>query len=90
VVSRASLVRGSYFESGSLPEKIIKIIFAPLAYTYLFEVHKEDDGKYYTQSFTKVKEPKATAFKEKIYVNGGSFLSSIISSNLKGSGRATL
>jgi hypothetical protein len=41
VVSRASLVRGGYFESGSLPEKIIKIIFAPLAYTYaLFEVRK--------------------------------------------------
>ena len=93
VVSRASLVRGSYFESGSLPEKIIKIIFAPLAYTYaLFEVRKEDDGKYYTQWYTKVQQPKATAFTGKIYVliNGGSFsASSIISSNLKGSGRAT-
>jgi C-terminal processing protease CtpA/Prc len=93
VVSRASLVRGSYFESNSLPEQIIKIIFAPLAYTYaFFEVRKEEDGNYYTQSFTKVKEPTATAFKGKIYVliNGGSFsASSIISSNLKGSGRAT-
>jgi hypothetical protein len=71
----SSLVRGSYFESGSLPEKIIKIIFAPLAYTYaLFEV-KEEDGKYYTQSFTKVKEPKATAFKKNLcFINGGSFL----------------
>jgi hypothetical protein len=65
VVSRASLVRGSYFESGSLPEKIIKIIFAPLAYTYLFEVHKEDDGKYYTQSFTKVKQPKQLLSRKK-------------------------
>lgn len=93
VVSRASLLRGSYFETNSLPQKMIKIIFAPLAYTFaLFEVRKEEDGKYYTQSFTKVKEPKATAFKGKIYVliNGGSFsASSIISSNLKGSGRAT-
>jgi C-terminal processing protease CtpA/Prc len=93
VVSRASLLRGSYFESNSLPEKMIKIIFAPLAYAYaLLEVRKEDDGKYFIQSFTKVKEPKATAFKGKIYVliNGGSFsASSIISSNLKGSGRAT-
>lgn len=93
VVSRGSLLRGSYFETNSLPEKMIKIIFAPLAYTFaLFEVRKEEDGKYYTQSFTKVKEPKATAFKGKIYVliNGGSFsASSIISSNLKGSGRAT-
>ena len=93
VVSRASLVRGSYFESNSIAEKMVKIVFSPLAYSYaLLEVKKEKDGKYYTQSFTKVKEPKATAFKGKIYVliNGGSFsASSIISSNLKGSRRAT-
>lgn len=93
VVSRASLVRGSYFESNSIVEKMIKIVFAPLAYTYaLFEVHKESDGKFYTHSFTKSQKIKATAFTGKIYVltNGGSFsASSIISSNLKGSRRAT-
>lgn len=93
VVSRASLLRGGYFESNSLAEKMIKIVFAPIAYTYaLFAVHKDRNGKYYNQSFTKSQKIKATAFRGKLYVliNGGSFsASSIISSNLKGSGRAT-
>jgi hypothetical protein len=67
--------------------------FAPLAYTYaLFEVRKEDDGKYYTQSFTKVKQPKQLHFRENLctYQWRSFSASSIISSNLKGSGRATL
>jgi C-terminal processing protease CtpA/Prc len=93
VVSRASFLRGSYFDSSSLPEKIIKVVFAPLAYTYgLLAVHKSSDGEFYTQSYTKLQKPKAIAFSGKLYVliNGGSFsASSIISSNLKGSKRAT-
>lgn len=93
VVSRSSFLRGSHFESGSLPEKIIKIMFAPVAYIYaLLAIHKESDGKYYTKSYTKPKKPKPTAYSGKLYVliNGGSFsASSIISSNLKGSTRAT-
>jgi hypothetical protein len=36
--------------------------------------YKEDDGKYYTQSFTKTEEPKATALRKIYVLNGGSFL----------------
>lgn len=53
---------------------------------------KYADGKYYYSSNTKPKKIDENAFKGKIYVliNGGSFsASSIISSNLKGSKRAT-
>jgi len=93
VVSRASLLRGSYFESSSLPEKVIKVVFAPFAYAFgQVAVQKDNDGKYYSKSYTKPKKPKATAFSGKLYViiNGGSFsASSIISSNLKGSQRGT-
>lgn len=93
VVSRASLLRGAYFESNSLPEKIVKVLFAPVAYAYgLIAVRKDTNGNYYTQSYTKPEKVKPTHFSGKMYVliNGGSFsASSIISSNLKGSKRAT-
>jgi C-terminal processing protease CtpA/Prc len=71
----------------------LKILFAPFyPFTY-FKVHKEQDGKYYYPSYvSKLHKTNPFGFKGKIYVliNGGCFsASSIISSNLKGSKRAT-
>ncbi|KDN56195.1 S41 family peptidase [Flavobacterium seoulense] len=93
VVSRASLFEGAYFNKGSFPVKVVKGIFSPFVYGYLlFTVQKDKDGKHYFATDTKPKKIKSNAFKGKIYVliNGSSFsASSILSSNLKGSKRAT-
>jgi C-terminal processing protease CtpA/Prc len=93
VVSRASLFEGSYFNKGTVPLKIIKSIFSPFVFGYiLLTVHKDKDGKNYFATKTTPHSVKKNAFKGNIYVliNGGSFsASSIISSNLKGSKRAT-
>jgi hypothetical protein len=57
------------------------------------KTHKGKDGHYYlTYTSSKIKQPKANRFKGKVYVliNGCSFsAASVLSSNLKGSGRAT-
>ncbi|WP_140486880.1 S41 family peptidase [Flavobacterium sp. GSA192] len=93
VVSRASMFEGAYFNKGSFPVKAVKAIFSPFVYGYLlFSVHKDKDGKNYISSETQPQKIDRKAFKGKIYVliNGASFsASSILSSNLKGSERAT-
>jgi hypothetical protein len=92
VVSRASLLRGGYFESGSLPEKILKIIFAPLAYTYaLFEVRKRMTENIPNGILRYSNQKQLHLQENSMYLSmEGASASSIISSNLKGSGRATL
>lgn len=93
VVSKASLFNGAYFNKGSVPVKVIKSIFSPFVYGYLlFTVKKDKDGLNYFATENKPHSIHKNAFGGKIYVliNGGSFsASSIISSNLKGSHRAT-
>ncbi|WP_366187178.1 S41 family peptidase [Flavobacterium ovatum] len=93
VVSRASLFKGAYFHGGSLPVKALKVLFSPFIYSYLLlTVQKAENGKNYYATETRKHKVNKNAFKGKIYVliNGGSFsASSIISSNLKGSKRAT-
>tara|TARA_R110000868_G_scaffold57476_7_gene177446 strand:+ start:5634 stop:7190 length:1557 start_codon:yes stop_codon:yes gene_type:complete len=93
VVSKSSLLKGAYFNEGTFAEKIIKTIYSPLLYSYLFfTVHKGANEKNYYATQTRLHQINKDAFKGKIYVliNGGSFsASSIISSNLKGAKRAT-
>lgn len=93
VVSRASLFEGVYFNKGNAVVKTIKTLFSPIVYSYLLlTVHKDKDGKNYFDTETKPQPINEKAFKGKIYVliNGGSFsASSILSTNLKGSKRAT-
>lgn len=92
VVSRASLFEGAYFNKGNAAVKIAKSLFSPLVYGYLFwTVHKDKDGKKYVNTEAKY-HLNQKAYNGKLYVliNGGSFsASSILSSNLKGSKRAT-
>lgn len=93
VVSRASLFEGAYFNKGNTGLKIAKSLFSPLVYSYLLlNVHKDKDGKKYVDTDTKPLPVNKNAFNGKLYVliNGGSFsASSILSTNLKGSKRAT-
>jgi C-terminal processing protease CtpA/Prc len=91
VVSKTTLIEKTPFINSPLWAKIlITPIYAP--YTF-FKTHKKEDGNYYYSiSASKPKPMHKNAFKGKVYVmiNGGSFsASSIISSNLKGSKRAT-
>ncbi|AWG21626.1 peptidase S41 [Flavobacterium faecale] len=92
VVSKASLFKGAYWNGGSLPLKIMKAAFAPLAYSYLLlTVHKDSNNLNYYATETYTHKLNKNAFKGKIYVliNGGSFsASSVLSANLKGSKRA--
>jgi hypothetical protein len=93
VVSKSSLLEGAYFNGGSFGVKAVKTIFSPLVYTYLLlTVHKDKNGKIIYATQTKPHKVNKNNFKGKVYVliNGTSFsASSIISSNLKGSKRAT-
>ena len=93
VVSKSSLFGGAYFNGGTFAVKTIKTIFSPLLYTYLLlTVHKDNNGKNIYATQTKPQKVNKNSFKGKVYVliNGMSFsASSIISSNLKGSKRAT-
>lgn len=93
VNSKTSLFHAEYFKGGGIIGKTVKLIFSPLYYSYIFfKVHKNADGNYYYRSNTKPEKKDENAFGGKLYVmiNGGSFsASSIISSNLKGSKRAT-
>lgn len=93
VVSKTSLLSGAYFTGGSLGIKAAKAIFAPILYGYLLlTVKKNSDGKYLFATQNKPRKVKPDAFRGKVFVliNGQSFsASSAISSNLKGSKRAT-
>jgi hypothetical protein len=93
VVSKLSLMKGAYFNGGSVAIKILKAIYAPLVYSYLLlTVHKDGTAKNWYASHTRSHQLSTNAFKGKIYViiNGGSFsASSLISSNLKNSKRVT-
>ena len=92
VASKTSLWHADYLK-GAWYWLPLKITAAPIVYGIeYFSVHKKEDGNHYLSMMTKPKPIKETAFKGKIYVliNGGSFsASSIISSNLQGSKRAT-
>ena len=92
IASKTSLFNVEYFK-GPFYWLPLKIVASPIVYGIIyFKVHKNDHGNYYASMMTKPKKIKETAFKGKIYVliNGGSFsASSIISSNLQGSKRAT-
>jgi C-terminal processing protease CtpA/Prc len=93
VTSRNSLFQYVYLKGGNPILKTLKIAAAPLVYPvfYLF-TKKDSEGNFYENIFNKPQVIKENAFRGKIYVhiNGGSFsASSIISSNLKGSKRAT-
>ena len=93
VASKTSMFNIDYFKGGSIVSKILKPIGAPIVYSYLFlKVHKNDDGKFYYSTYAKPKKLSSNAFKGKVYVliNGGSFsASSVLSTNLNGSKRAT-
>ena len=73
---------------------VLKSIVTPFLYVYEKSTSKKKNGVYYHKmKSSKLTEPKENAFKGKVYVlvNGNSFsASSIISSNLQGSGRATI
>ncbi len=92
VVSKSSLFNGAYMHGGSVPVKTLKILFSPIMYGYLLlTVKKEENGKNYYATHTRVHKLNQNAFKGKIYVliSGGSFsASSIISSALHVSKRA--
>lgn len=91
VVSKTTMIEKTRYFSFPL---LAKILLAPLHTPYtFFKTHKKEDGSYYySSSYSKPKPIHKNAFQGKVYVliNGGSFsASSIISSNLKGSKRAT-
>jgi C-terminal processing protease CtpA/Prc len=91
VASKTALIEKTpYTKSPFLAKIFITPFYAPYAF---FSVHKKEDDNYYTSNATSKPRPiNKNAFKGKIYVmiNGGTFsASSIISSNLKGSKRAT-
>jgi C-terminal processing protease CtpA/Prc len=92
VVKRTSLMHADYFKGGDVSFKILKGIFSPFFYSYVFlKIRKADDGTFCYYANAKPKKIKPDAFKGKVYVliNGGSFsATSIISANLQGSGRA--
>lgn len=92
VVSKTSLLHAGFMKGGGFSLKVFKAAVTPLYYSYnFFKVHKSADRKYRYAMNSKPKKINPDAFKGKIYVliNGGSFsATSIISSNLKGSGRA--
>ena len=92
VTSKTSLFRMDYLKGPwyLLP---FKLVASPVTYSILYLItEKKEDGNYYISNSKKPEKLKDNNFKGKVYVliNGGSFsASSIISSNLKGSKRAT-
>lgn len=91
VVSKTALIEKTPFNKSPL---LAKFFITPFYAPYMFfSIRKKEDGNYYASySESKTKTINKNAFKGKIYVmiNGGTFsASSIISSNLKGSKRAT-
>ncbi|MBC7525124.1 MAG: S41 family peptidase [Flavobacterium sp.] len=94
VTSKTSLFQADYFKGVSLPNKLIRLVGFPFYAGFIyFSIHQSADGTfYYASPDDKVQKVKPNAFGGKIYVliNGGSFSAScILSSNLKGSSRAT-
>lgn len=97
VTSKTSLWHFGYYNDKPFWMQTIQTLFLPIVgcldvFTY-FKITKEPDHKYrYALRDSKLTHPKATRFKGKVYVliNGGSFsASSLLSSNLKGSKRAS-
>jgi C-terminal processing protease CtpA/Prc len=91
VASKTSLAEKAPFSKAPLLAKILVTPFyAPVVY---FKTYKDKNGNYYSSnSQSKPKPINKNAFRGKVYVmiNGGTFsAASIISSNLKGSKRAT-
>lgn len=91
VVSKTTLVEKTPFNKLPFVAKIFMTPFyAPVV---LLKTHKDENGNFFcSNSYSKPKLINKNVFKGKIYVmiNGGTFsASSIISSNLKGSKRAT-
>lgn len=93
VTSAKSLLFTSYFKGHPLVVDLIIAPFYPIYAGYaLAHMSKGDDGKRYLKLGRRMQKPKQTRFKGEVYVliNGASFSAScIISSNLKGSKRAT-
>ena len=93
VATKTSFLKRDYFKGGGFGAKIIKTLAYPFYVSYLYlKVKKEDDKYFYATSETKIKPFQENRFMGKMYVliDGGSFsASSILSSNLKGSKRAT-
>jgi hypothetical protein len=94
VTSRTSLLKADYFKGGNLFTKTLRFVTAPIYFTYtLLKVRKGTDGKfYYRAAEHRKRKPSPHAFSGNVYVliNGGSFSAScLLSSNLKGSKRAT-
>ncbi|GAT61649.1 peptidase family S41 [Paludibacter jiangxiensis] len=96
VTSKTSLWHDDYFNASSPSQFALRVLGTPgwLVYNTFTTLitHKKADGRYYFY-YPPIwqKHPKANRFKGKVYVliNGCSFsASSIISANLKGSGRA--
>ncbi len=92
VATKTSLLKRDYF-TGNLGTKVLKTIVYPfyLGAVYLI-IEKQGSKYYFSGSETRIQKLQENRFKGKMYVliNGGSFsASSILSSNLKGSKRAT-
>jgi hypothetical protein len=97
VTSKTSLWHDAYFNVQSPGQLALRVIGIPgkLAYNLYTSLitHKKEDGRYYFY-YPPIwkKHPKSDRFRGKVYVltNGCSFsASSVLSANLKGSGRAT-
>lgn len=93
VTSPKSVLFTSYFKGVPLVLDLFTLPFYPGYFAYaLTHMSKGDDGKHYLRLGRKINKVKEPRFRGKVYVliNGGSFSAScIISSNLKGSNRAT-
>jgi C-terminal processing protease CtpA/Prc len=92
VATKNSLFKAAYFRGGSVSVKTLKVLFTPIVFPLLSILVKKEEEKYFVSMNSKPRKIKKDVFKGKVYVliNGGSFsASSIISSNLKGSKRAT-
>lgn len=92
VASKMSFFKREYF-GGGLLTNVAKTLAYPIYASFIYLKVKKEDGKYYYKtSENKAKPLPENRFRGKMYVliDGGSFsASSILSSNLKGSGRAT-
>jgi hypothetical protein len=93
VTTPKSILFTTYFKNVPLVLDLFILPFYPVYFTYaLSHMSKGDDGKYYFRLGKKIEKPKESRFRGQVYVliNGASFSAScIISSNLKGSKRAS-
>jgi len=97
VVSKTSLWYFGYFNDKPLWTQALQVVFLPFvvvadAYTFISSVKGKDHKYRFALREARLTKPKSNGFKGKVYVliNGGSFsASSILSSNLKESKRAT-